>query len=168
MLDGDGVRRVFDSVNSSLVLILGSFSAAEKPALDLLRDGLQARGYVAVTFDFARPAERDYAETILTLAGMAAFVVADFTNAKEVRGEVLQVRNQFRRVPIIPIALAGAALPITMANVFAPEELEALVRYVDLPDLAAKVGPGIIDPAKERAAQIAESIRRSEAFLRGQ
>ena len=168
MLDGDGVRRVFDSVNSSLALILGSFSPAEKPALDLLRNELQRRGYVAVTFDFARPAERDYAETILTLAGMARFVVADFTNAKEVRAEVLQVRNQFRRVPIIPIAQAGAPLPVTMANVFAPEELEALVRYSDLADLAAKVGPGIVDPAKARAARVAESLRKSEALLRGQ
>src|SRR4051794_23617318 len=114
MLDGTGVRRVLDSVTCKLVLILGSFGPGEKPALDSLRTALQARGYVPVTFDFERPSERDYAETIGTLAGMSRFVVADFTNAKEIRAEVPQIRNQYKRVPIIPIARAGAELPVTM------------------------------------------------------
>ena len=168
MLDGAGVRRVLDSVNSKLVLILGSFSPAEKHVLDAVRHALHGHGYVAVTFDFERPSERDYAETIVTLAGMSRFVVADFTNAKEVRAEVAQVHNQYRRVPIIPIAKAGVPLPITMANVFSSEELHGLVRYDDVADLLTKIRPSIIDPAESRAARIAASIASSEVILRGE
>ena len=166
MLDGSGVRRLLDSVTSKLVMILGSFSAEEKPALDAVRSALQARGYVAVTFDFERPSERDFAETVTTLAGLCRFVVADFTNAKEVRAEVAQVHAQYRRVPIIPIAKAGVALPITMANVFSPDELDGLVRYTDIADLLTKVQPSIVEPAEERSARIAASIARAEALLR--
>ena len=167
MLDGAGVRRVLDSVTSKLVLVLGSFSPEEKPALDALRRALQGEDYVAVTFDFQRPSDRNYAETIITLAGMSRFVVADFTNAKEVRAEVGQIRSQYRRVPIVPIAKAGVTLPITMANVFAPNELRAVVRYTGIDDLLAKVRPSIIEPAEAEVGRIAAEIAESEAILRG-
>lgn len=166
MLDGAGVRAVLDSVASKLVLILGSFSPAEKPVLDALRSSLQSHGYVAVEFDFERPSERDYAETVLTLAGLSRFVVADFTNAKEVRAEVSQARRQYMRVPILPIAREGASLPITMINTFTAEELQLLVRYGDIDDLLQKIQPSIIRPAEERVRRIAESLSRSEAILR--
>jgi hypothetical protein len=167
MLDGAGVRSVIDSVTSKLVLILGSFSPEEKTVLDALRLSLQSCGYVAVEFDFERPSERDYAETVLTLVGISRFVVADFTNAKEVRAEVAQARSQYKRVPIVPIAREGASLPITIANSFSAEELQLLVRYQHADDLRQKVRVSIIEPAEERVRRIAESIARSEAILLG-
>jgi uncharacterized protein YjbI with pentapeptide repeats len=167
MLDGTGVRQVLDSVSSKLVLVLGSFSPGEKPVLDALRSGLQGQGYVAVTFDFERPSSRDYAETVVTLVGMSRFVIADFTNAKEVRAEVAQAHGQYRRVPIIPIAKDGVSLPITMANAFSAEELQQVVRYQGIDDLLQKLVPSVIVPAEERASRIAESIAKSEAILRG-
>lgn len=167
MLDAAGVRTVIDSVTSKLVLILGSFSPTEKVVLDALRLSLQSYGYVAVEFDFERPSERDYAETILTLVGMSRFVVADFTNAKEVRAEVAQARRQYKRVPIIPIAREGVSLPITMANSFSAEELQLLVRYQHIDDLLQKLQLSIIEPAEERVRRIAEGIAKSEAILLG-
>jgi hypothetical protein len=150
-----------------LVLILGSFAPGEKIVLDALRLSLQSFGYVAVEFDFERPSERDYAETVLTLVGMSRFVVADFTNAKEVRAEVAQARRQYKRVPIIPIAREGVSLPITMANSFPAEELQLLVRYKHADDLLQKVELSIIQPAEESVRRIAESIARAEAILLG-
>jgi uncharacterized protein YjbI with pentapeptide repeats len=167
MLDGGGVRRVLDSVGSKLVLVLGSFSPEEKPVLDAVRSALQSHGYVAVTFDFERPSERDYAETVVILAGMSRFVIADFTNAKEVRSEVTQARNQYKRVPIIPIAREGATLPITMVNSFTENELKLIVRYKNVDDLLQKLQPSVIEPAEAVVSRIEESIARSEALLRG-
>lgn len=168
MLDTTGVRTVIDAVTSKLVLILGSFSPAEKVVLDALRRSLQDHGYVAVEFDFQRPSERDYAETVLSLVGMSRFVVADFTNAKEVRAEVAQARRQYKRVPIIPIAKEGVSLPITIANSFSPEELQLMVRYRHVDDLLHKVRVSIIEPAEERVRRIAEGISRAEAILLGE
>lgn len=166
MLDGDGVRRVINSVGSRLVLILGSFAPPEKAILDGLREGLQRRGYVAVTFDFVRPTDLDYLETVVTLAGMALFVIADFTNAKEVRAEVAQTRAQFRRVPIIPIALQGTQLPVTLANYFSAEEILSLPRYRDLDDLLAMLDASIIAPAEALVARVAKQLATAEAMLR--
>jgi uncharacterized protein YjbI with pentapeptide repeats len=167
MLDSDGVRRVIDSVGSTLVLILGSFAPEEKVVLDALRDGLKGHGYIAVTFDFARPTQLDYLETVVTLAGMSRFIVADFTNAKEVRAEVAQARSQYKRVPIIPIAKKGVVLPVTMANYFSAEEIDLLVRYVDVADLVSVLEGSIIGPAEKRANEIAATIAAAEAKLRG-
>jgi uncharacterized protein YjbI with pentapeptide repeats len=166
MLDDTGIRSIFHSVTSKLVLVLGSFSPIEKTVLDGLRSALRQRGYVAVTFDFERPAERDFAETVAILAGLSRFVIADFTDAKEVRAEVLLARSQFRRVPIVPIARVGAKLPITMINYFSEQELRQLVRYDDLNDLLLKLQPDVIDPAEARASSIAEYIAKSEDILR--
>ena len=167
MLDGDGVRSFLDSVSSKLVLILGSFSPDEKPVLNALREHLMKHGYIAVTFDFERPLERDYAETVVVLAGLSRFVVADFTNAREVRAEVAQIKNQYKRVPIIPLGRKGASLPITMANSFSSEELALLVRYEDIDDLVRLLVPSIIEPAESRAQLIAASIANAERVLRG-
>jgi uncharacterized protein YjbI with pentapeptide repeats len=166
MLDGIGVRQVFDSVTSKLVLVLGSFSPGEKPVLDALRLALLSRGYVAVTFDFERPSSRDYAETVLSLVGMSRFVIADFTNAKEVRAEVAQAHRQYRRVPIVPIVRQGEPLPVTMANSFSDQDLDLLVRYKDVDHLVETLDESVIDPAEALASRIAASIARSEAILR--
>jgi uncharacterized protein YjbI with pentapeptide repeats len=167
MLDGVGVRRVFDSVTSKLVLVLGSFSPGEKPLLDALRLALLGRGYVAVTFDFERPSSRDYAETVLSLVGMSRFVIADFTNAKEVRAEVAQAHRQYRRVPIVPIVRQGEPLPVTMVNSFSEEELDLVVRYKDTDHLLQILEESIINPAETRASRIAASIAKSEATILG-
>ncbi len=166
MLDGAGIRRVFDSVTSKLVLILGSFAPGDKEVLDAVRGNLQQRGYLAVTFDFERPASRDYAETVVILAGLSRFIIADFTNAREVRAEIARTRSQYRRVPIVPIARQGASLPITMVDSFSEEELALLVRYRDTDELLHKLQASVIEPAEARASRLAESITRSENTLR--
>ena len=86
----------------------------------------------------------------------------------EVLVEVLEVRRQYRRIPIIPIARAGAALPVTMVNAFSPSELEKLVRYADIPDLTQNLLSEVIDSADAQATQIAEGIARSIENIRGQ
>jgi hypothetical protein len=167
MLQGDGVRQVLDSVTSKLVLVLGSFSPDEKSVLDALRRELLGRGYLAVTFDFERPSSRDYAETVLSLVGMSRFVIADFTNAKEVRAEVGQARQQYRRVPIIPILREGAPPPVTMINSFSPEDLQLLVKYTDTEHLLQILDASVLSPAEERASRIAAGLKQAEALLLG-
>jgi len=162
MLDGPGVRRVLESASSKLVLILGSFSAREKSVLDSLRTALRSSGYVAVTFDFERPAALDYAETVSVLAGLSRFIVADYTDAKEVRAELLEARRQHARVPVIPLARHDARLPVTITNVFSADELNRLlVRYEDAEDLVSKLQSAVIEPAEARVAEIAFELERA-------
>jgi hypothetical protein len=58
-------------------------------------------------FDFAIPASRDVTETIKTLASLARFVIADVTDATEVRVELHNIVRDFPSLPIQPILLRG-------------------------------------------------------------
>ncbi|MEM7190922.1 MAG: pentapeptide repeat-containing protein [Pseudomonadota bacterium] len=166
MLDGGGVRSLLNATANKMVLILGSFAADEKPVLDALRVALRDRGYVAIVFDFQRPDDRGFAETVVIMAGLSRFVVADFTNPKEIRREVPMIREQYRRVPIAAIAKSGGRLPITMIDYFDDDEIAELTRYDDIPDLLAKLDSDVIAPAEAEASRIAERLKRAEAALR--
>src|SRR5208337_2050938 len=45
--------------------------------LQAVQGAVRSRGYVPILFDFEKAASRDFTETVLTLAGMCAFVIAD-------------------------------------------------------------------------------------------
>ena len=71
---------MIDTITSKSVLILGRFTPKRKVVLDAIREELRRLNYVPIMFDFDRPTERDFTETIMTLARMCRFVIADITN----------------------------------------------------------------------------------------
>jgi uncharacterized protein YjbI with pentapeptide repeats len=103
MYDNKKIRTVIDSVTSKCVLILGRFSLPERKAvLDGLRDKLREFNLLPVVFDFDRPTDKDYTETVQTLAGMSLFVIADVTNPKSTPLELEATAKQFK-IPCLPI-----------------------------------------------------------------
>jgi len=82
LLDNREIRDVINTITSKAVLILGRFSEDRKPILNALRDALRSKGFLPTVFDFESPKDRDFTETIMTLAGMSCFVIADITNPK--------------------------------------------------------------------------------------
>jgi hypothetical protein len=91
---------------SKAVLILGRFSDDRKPILNALRDALRDKGFLPIVFDFERPKGRDFTETIMTLAEMSCFVIADITNAKSAPLE-LQATVPDYMIPFVPILQDG-------------------------------------------------------------
>jgi hypothetical protein len=91
LLHNEKVRDVIDTITSKAVLILGRFTDERKAVLDALRDELRNRNLLPILFDFAIPASRDVTETIKTLASLARFVIADVTDATEVRVELQKI-----------------------------------------------------------------------------
>jgi hypothetical protein len=55
-----------------------------KVLLDAIRERLRTKNYSPVVFDFEKPMTRDPTETVMTLAGMAKFVIADLTDPKSI------------------------------------------------------------------------------------
>jgi hypothetical protein len=55
-----------------------------------------------MVFDFDHPTDKDYTETIQTLAGMSMFVIADVTSPKSTPLELEDTVKQFK-IPYIPI-----------------------------------------------------------------
>ena len=103
MYDNRKIRNVIDSITSKGVLILGRFSPPERKAvLDGLRDKLREFNLLPIVFDFDRPTDKDYTETVQTLAGMSLFVIADVTNPKSTPLELEATVKQFK-IPFLPI-----------------------------------------------------------------
>ena len=88
MLVNRNVRRVIDTLTTKIVVLLGRFTPKRKPVLDALRAHLRKRNYLPIVFDFDRPASRDFTETVVTLAHMARFIIADITDPASVPKEL--------------------------------------------------------------------------------
>ncbi|MCK4763910.1 MAG: pentapeptide repeat-containing protein [Candidatus Aminicenantes bacterium] len=116
LLNNRKIRHVIDTITSKVVLILGRFSEKQKPILDDIREALRRYDYLPVLFDFEKPGNQSFIETVSTLAHMSKFVIADFTDSKLVLEEVSHiVRNH--SVPVKPILLKGTGEePLTLSN----------------------------------------------------
>lgn len=105
LLTNPAIRHVIDTNTSKVVLILGRFTEARKKVLDALRDELRTRNYTPMVCDFEKPDSRDLTETIMTLASMARFIVADTSAAKSIPQELSHIIPNLPSVPIQPLLL---------------------------------------------------------------
>ena len=97
MLNNTKIRDVIDTITSKGVLILGRFADPQRKAvLDGLRDKLREFDLLPMVFDFDRPTDKDYTETIQTLVGMSMFVIADVTSPKSTPLELEATVKQFK------------------------------------------------------------------------
>jgi uncharacterized protein YjbI with pentapeptide repeats len=101
------IRNVINAITSRAVLILGRFSPARKAILDDIRRELRRLGFLPILFDSERPDHRDLTETIITLASISKFVIADLTDAKSIPQELSVIVPQFPSIPVQPIILEG-------------------------------------------------------------
>ena len=103
MYNNKKIRNVLNTIQAKSVLILGRFTPPERKAvLDGLREKLREKNLLPIVFDFDRPDDRDYTETVQTLAGMSLFVIADVTSPKSTPLELEATAKQFK-IPILPI-----------------------------------------------------------------
>jgi len=108
LLKNKKIKQIIDTITSRAVLILGRFNDRCKPILDVMHTHLRdIYGLVPILFDWEPSEKRDLTETIVTLAGMARFIVADLTDAKSIPQELSHIIPTFQSVPIQPIILAS-------------------------------------------------------------
>jgi len=100
-------------------------------------------------FDFDRPTDKDFTETIKTLAGISYFVIADVTNPKSSPLE-LQATVPDYQIPFVPIIQEGER-PFSMMIDLQQKYPWVLPTksYDSIDTLMAALKPGIIDPAVE-------------------
>ncbi len=150
LLHNEKIRDVIDTIGEKGVLILGRFGD-RKQLLDKLRIRLRELGFAPMVFDFQKPESKDFTETIRTLAGMSAFIVADITKPKSVPQEAQAVVPDYM-VPFVPVIEEGEE-PWAMFQdlwvkhrewVFEPLE------YGSIDELVPKLGTAVVEPALQR------------------
>ncbi len=122
----------------------------------------------ANSVDFDRPADKDFTETIKTLAGISYFVIADVTNPKSSPLE-LQATVPDYQIPFVPIIQEGERPFAMMVDLQKKYPWVLPTRsYDSIETLMSALKPGIIDPAVEMKnklrlvkaqEQVTESLR---------
>lgn len=123
--------------------------------LDAIREELRRRDWVPILFDFDKPAQRDFTETILTLAGMSRFIIADISNPKSSPLK-LQATVPNYMVPFVPIIQRGEA-PFSMfrdlKQKYRDRVLDVL-EYDSIANLVRGFEKAILVPALEKHAEL--------------
>jgi hypothetical protein len=125
--------------------------------MEALRGALRKRDYLPLFFDFDRPTDRDFTETIMTLAGMSAFVIADITNPKSSPLELHATVPDYR-IPFVPI-LEDGEKPFSMFQdlIGAFHWVLPLLRYDSCKNLLVALDDAVIAPALEKRRELALS-----------
>src|SRR5262249_54074120 len=109
LLHNEKMRSVIDTVTSKAVLLLGRFTPARKAVLDAIHVELRNRGYLPILFDFDKPINRTVTETVLTLAALSRFVIADLTDAASLPQELSAIAfSPLQNVAVQPVILRGS------------------------------------------------------------
>ena len=150
ILNNEKIRDAINTLTSKTVLILGRFALPERKAiLDALRNKLREYDLLPIVFDFDRPSDKDFTETVKTLAGLSYFVIADVTNPKSSPLE-LQATVPDYQIPFVPIIQEGEQRFSMMADLQQKYDWVLPTKSYDfIETLMAALKPGIIDPAVE-------------------
>jgi hypothetical protein len=153
LLHNEKIRSVIDTVGRKAVLILGRFTAERKAVLETLRDALRARGYVPMLFDFDQPTSRDLTETIVRLAHMSRFIIADLTDPRSVPQELTAIIPDLPSVPVAPVVLAGQTQYALFEHWKRYPWVLPILKYKDGADLLARLQKSVIEKAERKATR---------------
>jgi uncharacterized protein YjbI with pentapeptide repeats len=172
ILNNEEIRDAINALTSKTVLILGRFAPPErKVILEALKNGLREYNLLPIVFDFDRPTEKDFTETIKTLASLSFFVIVDITNPKSSPLELDETLPDYQ-IPFVPIIQEGER-PFPMMIDIQKKYNWVLntVSYDSVETLINALKPEIIDPAIQKQnklrfnAAIEQRIRSTKDFL---
>lgn len=156
LIDRQKVRNVIDSVGRKLVLLLGRFVPNRKAVLDAVSDELRKQDYIPVIFDFQRPQTRNLEETVVTIAHLSRFVVADITDPASVPHELRAICNQLHSVPIQPIISSDTEPYALFESIATASTMLPLFRYRNIDEIVDGFREKLIKVAEEKAATLQE------------
>ncbi|MBZ0320942.1 MAG: pentapeptide repeat-containing protein [Anaerolineae bacterium] len=154
LLNNAKIRDVIDTLTTKAVLILGRFTDERKVVLDAIKNELRRRNYVPILFDFEKPASRDLTETIVTLAHLSRFVIADITDAKSIPQELQAIVPNLLSVPIQPIILAAQREYAMFEHFRRYPSVLPLHEYESQDQLIAELPEKVIEPAERKVEEL--------------
>ncbi len=162
LLNNEEIRDVIDTITSKVVLILGRFTPERKAVLDTLKEALRTHGYLPIMFDFEKPSSQDLTETVMTLAHLSRFIIADLTDPGCIPYELHAVVPN-RMVPVLPL-LKEVIDPLTGKPIHEFALFRDLRKkyhwvlpthsYKDRGDLLASLEAKVIEPAEQKVQEL--------------
>jgi uncharacterized protein YjbI with pentapeptide repeats len=163
LLNNEKIRNAIETIGRKGVLILGRFTE-RKHVLEAIKKEVSRLDLLPIVFDFERPTDRDFTETVMTLAGMSRFIVADITAPKSVPLE-LEATVPNYMVPFVPLIEEGER-PFSMFEdlwkKYRDWVLEPL-SYGSVDQLIRVFKNAVVDPANERLELL--RVRKAEKLV---
>jgi hypothetical protein len=153
LLHNDKIRNVIETVGKKAVLILGRFTPERKAVLDAVRALLRRRGYVAMLFDFVPSRRRDLTETIVALAHMSRFIIADLSDPRSVPQELSTIIPGLPSVPVLPVIVAAQREFPMFEHWRRYPWVLPLLKYKDQEHLLQRLQGSLIARAERKAKQ---------------
>jgi len=153
LLHNDKIRNVIETVGKKAVLILGRFTPERKAVLDAVRSLLRRHGYVAMLFDFVPSRRRDLTETIVALAHMSRFIIADLSDPRSVPQELSTIIPGLPSVPVLPVIVAAQREFPMFEHWRRYPWVLPLLRYKDQEHLLQRLQGSLIARAERKAKQ---------------
>ena len=149
LLNHKKLRNVLNAVTERGVLLLGRFGGGGLEVLQAVAARLREEKYLPIIFDFDRPSDRNYTETVKTLAGLSRFIIADMSGPS-VPQELYATVPRFK-IPFVPILEDGRrqfAMAVDLLEY--PWVIRPPVIFTSTDELVSLVPSRIIAPAEEK------------------
>ena len=163
IISNQNIRAVIDTLATKVVLILGRFTPDRKAVLEIVREALRSRGFVPIIFDFERPASRDFTETVVTLAHLARFIIADLTEPASLPKELEAIVPRLA-VPLLPLIEHGARPYAMFSDYWKYDWVLGIVEYRTPASLRRSFDRLVVRPAEQAARSL--ETRRAKAGRR--
>jgi hypothetical protein len=159
LLNHRKLRKVLNAITERGVLILGRLGGGGLEVLEAIAAKLRGLKYLPIIFDFERPADRNYTETVKTLVGLSRFVIVDLSGPS-VPQELYSTVPHFK-IPFVPILEDGRGKYSMADDILEyPWVVEPPVRFADVEHLVKVLPTQIIAPAenwvKDREDRLAD------------
>jgi hypothetical protein len=162
LLNNEKIRDVIDTIGKKAVLILGRFTPDRMAVLDAIREALRQNGYLPILFDFEKPSTRDTHETIVTLAGLVRFIIADITDPKSIPQELTSIVSNLPSVPVQPLLQNGFEPWGMYDHIQGYASVLPLVRYENQETLLRALPLEVIAPAEAKANERAPKQQQQQ------
>src|SRR5450755_4027499 len=149
LLNHKKLRNVLNAVTQRGVLLLGRFGGGGLEVLQAVAAKLREEKYLPIIFDFDRPQDRNYTETVKTLAGLSRFIIADLSGPS-VPQELYATVPHFK-IPFVPILESGRKQFAMATDLLEyPWVVRPPVIFASTDELVSLVPSKIIAPAEEK------------------
>lgn len=141
--------KVINSIAQKGVLILGRFGGGGLDTLRAVADKLRELKYLPIIFEFDRPGDRNYTETVKTLVGLSRFVIVDLSGPS-VPQELYATVPHFK-IPFVPILERGAR-PYSMFKDMLEYDwiIKPIVEFETTEALLNMIPSSVVAPAEQR------------------
>ncbi len=149
LLNHEKLRNVLNAVTKKGVLILGRFGGGGREVLQAIAAKLREEKYLPIIFDFERPQDHDYTETVKTLVGLARFVIVDLSGPSV--PQELSHTVPFFDIPFVPIIEKGRKSYAMFVDLLKYDwVLRPLIEFASVEELLQRMPSEVIAPAEEK------------------